>query len=65
MTALRTNFPARNIGKPIDYESLKRRGYLDQGLVIVSINDPRLNWTERELIKEIGKKLYGAGRGDR
>lgn len=56
---MRSNYPTREIGRRIDYEDLKRHGFQDQGLVIVSVNDPRLNWTEREIVKNIGERFYG------
>ncbi len=59
MRPLRTNYPAHKTGKQIDYEALKRNGYRDQGIVVVSIHDARLSWDQRELVKQIGEKLYG------
>jgi hypothetical protein len=41
-------------------EDVKRDGWRDQGLLAVSIDDERLNWSERELIRQIGEKLYGS-----
>lgn len=59
MRPLQTNYPARKLGEQIDYEALKRNGYRDQGIVVVSIHDARLSWDQRELVKQIGEKLYG------
>lgn len=59
MRRLSTNYPTREIGRRVDYEDLKRHGFQDQGLVIVSVNDPRLSWDQREIIKQVGEKLYG------
>jgi hypothetical protein len=56
---MRSNYPTREIGKQVDYEALKRHGFQDQGIVVVSINDPRLSWDQREMIKQVGEKLYG------
>lgn len=59
MNRLQTNYPGRQIGNHVDYEALKRQGFKDQGLVIVSVDDPRLSWDQREMIKQVGEKLYG------
>lgn len=57
---LATNYPTREIGREVDYEALKRNGYRDQGIVVVSVNDPRLTWDQREMVKQVGEKLYGS-----
>ena len=31
----------------------------EQGLLAVSVHDHRLTWPERELVKQLGNKLYG------
>jgi hypothetical protein len=56
---VRTSYSTAEIGRPVDYEAIKRNGFRDQGLVIVSVNDPRLSWDQREIIKQVGEKLYG------
>ena len=43
-------------------ESVKREGWLEQGLLAVSLDDQRLTWVERELVKQLGEKLYGEQR---
>ena len=40
-------------------EDVKRDGWRDRGLLAVSIDDQRLTWPERELVKQLGEKLYG------
>ena len=40
-------------------ERVKRDGWLEQGLLAVSLDDQRLTWVERELVKQLGEKLYG------
>ena len=42
-----------------DPEQVKREGWRDMGLLAVSAGDQRLNWAEREFIRQIGEKLYG------
>jgi hypothetical protein len=40
-------------------EQLKREGWQDQGILAVAIDDERLTWPERELVRQLGNKLYG------
>jgi hypothetical protein len=42
-----------------DPEAVKRDGWQAQQILVVSIEDRRLDWTERELIRRIGERLYG------
>lgn len=45
-------------------EEIKREGWREQGLLVVSPTDPRLSWPERELVRQLGEKLYGqSGQG--
>ena len=46
-------------GQRRDPEAVKRDGWRDQGLLAVSLDDHRLTWPERELVRQIGDKLYG------
>jgi hypothetical protein len=41
-------------------DEVKRDGWRDQGLLAVSIDDHRLSWPERELVRQLGERLYGA-----
>jgi hypothetical protein len=41
-------------------EHLKRDGWQDQHILVVSADDQRLTWPEREFIRQIGDKLYGS-----
>lgn len=38
-------------------ESVKREGWREQGLLAVTLDDQRLTWVERELIKQLGSGL--------
>jgi hypothetical protein len=40
-------------------EDVKRDGWVEQGLLAVNVEDLRLTWPERELVKQLGEKLYG------
>ena len=42
-----------------DPDQVKRDGWKDQGLLAVAVDDQRLTWPERELIRQLGEKLYG------
>ncbi|WP_338117388.1 hypothetical protein [Paracoccus pantotrophus] len=50
-------------------EDVKREGWQEHGLLAVSADDPRLSWPEREMVLQLGRKLYGpraseGGHGD-
>ena len=40
-------------------EQVRREGWREQGLLAVSLEDERLSWPERELVEQLGTKLYG------
>ena len=40
-------------------EDIKRDGWIEQGLLAVNVEDHCLTWPERELVKQLGEKLYG------
>ena len=42
-----------------DPEQVKRDGWREEGLFAVMIDDDRLTWPERELVRQLGEKLYG------
>lgn len=41
-------------------EQIKREGWRDQQILVISPDDARLDWVERELLRRIGDRLYGA-----
>lgn len=43
-------------------EEIKREGWRQQGVLVVDTNDDRLSWPERELVRQLGQKLYGRKR---
>jgi hypothetical protein len=45
-----------------DPEQVKRDGWREEGLFAVMIDDHRLTWPERELVDQLGCKLYGKRR---
>ncbi len=52
-------FPKGYGGERRSAEQVKRDGWIDQGVLAVSVEDDRLTWPERELIRQLGEKLYG------
>jgi hypothetical protein len=42
-----------------DLEAIKQSGWREQHILVVSADDDRLDWMERELLKRIGERLYG------
>ena len=45
-------------------DQVKQDGWLEQGVLAVSVEDGRLSWPERELVRQLGEKLYGKRRMD-
>lgn len=45
-----------------DPEQVKREGWREQGILVVSADDHRLDMIQREFVKQIGEKLYGSKR---
>jgi len=52
-------FPKGYGGQRRDTEQVKREGWHEQGLLAVRIDDQRLTWPQRELVEQLGTKLYG------
>jgi len=48
---------------PMDVEATKRQGWRDQHILVISDDDERLDFLERQLIRSIGERLYGQGHG--
>lgn len=46
-------------GERRNIEQIKREGWREQGVLAVSVKDDRLSWPERELVRQLGEKLYG------
>jgi hypothetical protein len=40
-------------------EEVRRDGWREQGLLAVSLDERRLTWPERELVRQLGERLYG------
>jgi hypothetical protein len=49
-----------------DAEAEKRAGWREHGILVVAERDPRLTWAERELVRQLGARLFGQrSEGDR
>ncbi|MGP6089767.1 hypothetical protein [Antarctobacter jejuensis] len=46
-------------GERRDPEQVKHDGWHEQRMLAVSLDDRRLTWPERELVRQLGEKLYG------
>ena len=55
----------RMIPTAIAPDAVKAAGWRDHGLLVVALDDPRLGWADRELVRTIGDKLYGMQEGQR
>lgn len=42
-----------------DLEMVKREGWREQHILVVATNDARLDFVEREIVRRIGRRLYG------
>lgn len=49
----------RTVPTTFEAEAIKRNGWVDQGVLVIAIDDPRLGWHERALVRALGDKLYG------
>lgn len=45
-----------------DLEAIKQTGWRDQHILVVSEEDARLDFVEREFMRRIGERLYGGKR---
>lgn len=42
-----------------DLDAIKQTGWRDQHILVVSEQDDRLDFVEREFVRRIGERLYG------
>jgi len=45
-----------------DLEAIKQTGWRDQHILVVSEEDSRLDFVEREFVRRIGERMYGGKR---
>ena len=46
----------------VDPELIKREGWRDQHILVIAENDSRLDFVEREFVRQLGERLYGEKR---
>ena len=49
-------------GKRRSPEEIKREGWREQHILVVGANDDRLDFVEREFVRQLGERLYGEKR---
>ncbi len=49
----------RHQPKRIDAEAEEPAGGRAHGILVIAEQDPRLSWPEREVIRQLGCKVYG------
>lgn len=47
---------------PLDVEAEKRAGWREHGIPAGAEQDQQLTWPERELVRQLGARLYGQHR---
>lgn len=50
---------ARFVPTQMDVEDVKRDGWNNHRILVVSADDPRVGWIERQVIEKLAEKLYG------
>ena len=53
------SFPYSFGGERVPVDDIKRDGWREQGILVVSIADSRLTWPDKEFLCQLGEKLYG------
>lgn len=65
MKGIRQYTPACALGRLTpnrqDAEAIKRDGWRNRKILVVSQEDPRLDFVMRAMVKQIGEALYGRG----
>lgn len=51
-----------NISQTVDIAFMKKQAFHDQKILIVSLDDPKIGWDDRQMLTNIGNKLYGKGK---
>jgi len=50
---------ARFIPNQMDVEEVKADGWNDHRILVVGADDTRINWMERQVIEQMGERLFG------
>jgi hypothetical protein len=40
-------------------EEVKREGWHELGVLVINEDDDRLSWPERQLVRQLGERLFG------
>lgn len=48
----------------MDTDRIKREAWHDDGILVVNLDDDRLDMIQREFVKQIGEKLFGKKKGN-
>ena len=51
---------SRFVPERMDVEREKRHGWNNHGILVVAMEDERLGWPEKEMVKHLATKLFGA-----
>lgn len=54
---LQTNWP--NTSSPADLSEMKKRGWIEKGILAIDRNAPGLSWEQIFMIDTLGNSLYG------
>ena len=46
-------------GDRLSPEYVKKQGWHVEGVLVIQIDDERLTWPEREMVRQLGERLYG------
>lgn len=49
----------RFVPSQMNVEEVKREGFNQHGILVVAVDDQRLSWIERQIIKQLGERIYG------
>lgn len=44
--------------RAFDAERVKKNAF-DEGILVVKLDDPRIAWPERQMLKQVGERIYG------
>ena len=50
---------ARFVPERMDPEKEKHNGWSNHGILVVAVEDKRLGWPEREMVKHLATRLFG------
>lgn len=48
-----------DVPKRMDVDRVKKTAFHEERILVVSIDDDRIAWDERQILRAIGEKFYG------